>query len=245
MKLHPWRLAFIGVISLSSALLVFFLLGLGDFVPHLLRGIVVTLQIAIGGSLLAVFAAFTAAAAKLYGHPMVRAMASVYIETFRGTSALVQLFWLFYVFPHFGVVLEPLTVGVVALGLNVGAYGAEVVRGAVLAIPRGQLEAATALNFSGPQTVFRIILPQAFIGMLPPWGNLLIELLKATSLVSLITLSDLAFVAQQLNQNTLRTVEIFSLVLFLYLGLSLLITAAVRALERHVSRGIKPHRLEA
>ena len=240
----PRQLLLIGVGSFGLALLAFAGLGLAEFIPGLLRGVVTTIQITLGGSLVAVVAALLAAAAKLYGHPVVRAVASAYVELFRGTSALVQLFWLFYVLPHFGVTLEPLTVGIVALGLNVGAYGAEVVRGAVLAVPKGQWEASTALNFSGPQTLFKVILPQAFVGMLPPWGNLLIELLKATALVSLITLSDLAFIAQQLNQNTLRTVEIFSLVLFLYLGISLAITAGVRALEQRASRGLPRQRMD-
>jgi len=244
MKMPPWQLLLIGVSSFGLALLAFASLGLAEFIPSLLRGVVVTIQITLGGSLVAVLAALLAAAAKLYGHPIIRAIASAYVELFRGTSALVQLFWLFYVLPHFGVTLEPLTVGIAALGLNVGAYGAEVVRGAILAVPKGQWEASTALNFSGPQTLFKVILPQAFIGMLPPWGNLLIELLKATALVSLITLSDLAFIAQQLNQNTLRTVEIFSLVLFLYLGLSLAITAGVRALEQRASRGLSRQRMD-
>jgi len=244
MKMPPRQLLLIGVGSFGLALLAFAGLGLAEFIPGLLRGVVTTIQITLGGSLVAVVAALLAAAAKLYGHPVVRAVASAYVELFRGTSALVQLFWLFYVLPHFGVTLEPLTVGIVALGLNVGAYGAEVVRGAILAVPKGQWEASTALNFSGPQTLFKVILPQAFVGMLPPWGNLLIELLKATALVSLITLSDLAFIAQQLNQNTLRTVEIFSLVLFLYLGISLAITAGVRALEQRASRGLPRQRMD-
>jgi polar amino acid transport system permease protein len=82
-------------------------------------------------------------------------------------------------------------VAILALGLNVGAYGAEVVRGAVSAVPRGQWEATVALNMSRAQALRRIILPQAFVAMIPPWGNLFIELLKATALVSLITISDL------------------------------------------------------
>lgn len=244
MKMPPWQLVLAGVGSFSLALLAFAGLGLSEFIPSLLAGAVVTLQITAGGTLVAIVAALIAAAAKLYGGVVSRAVASAYIELFRGTSALVQLFWLFYVLPHFGVTLEPMTVGIVALGLNVGAYGAEVVRGAVQAVPKGQWEAATALNFSGSQALFKIILPQAFVGMLPPWGNLLIELLKATALVSLITLSDLAFISQQLNQNTLRTVEIFTLVLFLYLGISLIITAAVRALERRASRGLSRQQMD-
>ena len=86
--------------------------------------------------------------------------------------------------------------------------------------------------------MWRIILPQAFVRMLPPWGNLFIELLKASALVSLITLSDLTFKAYQMNQTTFRTVEIFSLVLAMYLGISLLITLSMRMLEARASAGL-------
>jgi polar amino acid transport system permease protein len=179
-----------------------------------------------------------AALAKMYGPWPVRWLAIVYIEIFRGTSALVQLFWLFFVLPLFGITLEPMTVAVLGLGLNIGAYGAECVRGAIQAVPRGQWEATTALNMTRAVALRRIILPQAFVAVIPPWGNLIIELLKATSLVSLITIGDLAFKAQQMNQTTLRTVEIFSLVLVIYLCIALVITQGMRTLERWAARGI-------
>ena len=116
-------------------------------------------------------------------------------------------------------------------------------RGAIGSVARGQWEAATALNLTRAQALRRIILPQAFVAMIPPWGNLFIELLKATSLVSLITLSDLAFKAQQINQNTLRTAEVFSAVLLIYLALSVLITVGMRALETRAARGLRRGRV--
>ena len=219
------------------------LTGVLELLPELLRGALVTLQVAGGGALLAVAAALVAALARMYGPRPLRWLAVAYVETFRGTSALVQLFWLFFVLPHFGVTLSPMTVGILALGLNVGAYGAEVVRGAIGSVPRGQWEAATALNLGRGQALRRVILPQAFVAMIPPWGNLFIELVKATSLVSLITLSDLAFKAQQLNQNTLRTAEIFGLVMLIYLGISVLVTLGMRALERRAARGLRRGRV--
>ncbi|ARU06851.1 ectoine/hydroxyectoine ABC transporter permease subunit EhuC [Comamonas serinivorans] len=209
-----------------------------ELLPRLLQGAQVTVSVALGGALIAVTLAALAALARLYGPAPLRWLAVAYIEVFRGTSALVQLFWLFYVLPQFGVLLPPLLVGMLALGLNIGAYGAEVVRGAIASVARGQWEAALALNMSRAQAVRRVVLPQAWVAMLPPWGNLFIELLKATALVSLITLSDLAFQAQQLNQNTLRTVEVFGTTLLIYLAMSLLITAGMRALERRAARGL-------
>ena len=130
------------------------------------------------------------------------------------------------------------TVAVLGLGLNVGAYGSEVVRGAIQSVPRGQWEASTALNMTRPQMLRRIILPQAFVAMVPPWGNLFIELLKSTALVSLITLGDLAFRAQQMNQTTMRTIPIFTLVLLIYLAISLAITIGMRSLEGWLGQGL-------
>jgi polar amino acid transport system permease protein len=207
------------------------------FMPGLLEGTRITIMVAVLGSALAVVAGLAAGIARLYAPAPIRWLASTYVEVFRGTSALVQLFWLFFVLPQFGVSLEPFTVAVLGLGLNVGAYGSEVVRGAIQAVPRGQWEASTALNMTRPQMLRRIILPQAFVAMVPPWGNLFIELLKSTALVSLITLGDLAFRAQQMNQTTMRTIPIFTLVLLIYLALSLLITIGMRSLEGWLGRG--------
>ncbi|RWB17838.1 ectoine/hydroxyectoine ABC transporter permease subunit EhuC [Mesorhizobium sp.] len=208
------------------------------FLPGLLQGALLTIEIAILGSLLAIVMGVLAALARMYGAAPLRWLATVYVEIFRGTSALVQLFWLFFVLPQFGVTLNAFLVAVLALGLNVGAYGSEVVRGAIQSVARGQWEAGTALNMSRSQMLRRIILPQAFIAMIPPWGNLFIELLKATALVSLITLTDLAFKAQQMNQTTFKTIPIFTLVLLMYLAMSLVISIGMRLLERRASLGL-------
>jgi polar amino acid transport system permease protein len=222
-----------------AAGLIFASFGQGqEFVPGLLQGAWVTVQITVAASVLAILAALAAALAKLYGPRPVRWLAVAYIELFRGTSALVQLFWLFFVLPRFGLTMPPMAVAIIALGLNVGAYGAEVVRGAIGGVPRGQWEATTALNMSRFHALRRIILPQAFLAMIPPWGNLLIELLKATSLVSLITITDLAFRAQQMNQTTFRTGEIFTVVIIFYLGLASLITMGTRSLEQLAPPGL-------
>jgi len=208
------------------------------FLPGLLDGAVLTFEIAVLGSILAVAMGVLAALGRLYGPAPLRWLATIYVEIFRGTSALVQLFWLFFVLPQFGILIDAFLVAVLALGLNVGAYGSEVVRGAILSVGRGQWEASTALNMSRAQMLRRIILPQAFVAMIPPWGNLFIELLKSTALVSLITLSDLAFKAQQMNQTTLKTIPIFTLVLLIYLAMSLLITIGMRLIEGRASAGL-------
>lgn len=236
MNLRPLVIAVIVSFTLGLAVATF--AGFREFLPGLLLGAIVTIQITIGGCILAVIMALLAGLAKMYGPWPVRWLAIAYIEIFRGTSALVQLFWLFFVLPHFGVTLEPMTVAIVTLGLNVGAYGAEVVRGAVASVHRGQWEASVALNMTRATALRRIIVPQAIIKMIPPWGNLFIELLKATSLVSLITIGDLAFRAQQMNQTTFRTTEIFAIVLVIYLAIASVITVAMRALEERAASGI-------
>ncbi|WP_063568725.1 MULTISPECIES: ectoine/hydroxyectoine ABC transporter permease subunit EhuC [Achromobacter] len=207
---------------------------IAELVPPLLEGLAVTLEIMAGAVVLAVPLALVAGVGRLSAVRPVRWLASIYVEVFRGTSALVQLFWFYFVLPLFGVQLPAMLVGIVVLALNAGAYGAEVVRGAIRAVPPGQREAGVALNLTRGQIMRRIVVPQAIPAMLPPAGNLLIELLKNTALVSLITITDLTFRGQLLRSETLRTTEIFTLMLLLYFAVALLITAGVRLLERRV-----------
>ncbi len=210
-----------------------------DLVPPLLDGLAVTLRLTAGAALLSLPIALAAGLARLSPWRAVRWPATAYVEVFRGTSALVQLFWFYFVLPLFGLNLPAMAVGILVLALNTGAYGAEVVRGAILAVPRGQREAAAALSFTPWQTLARVVLPQAIPAMLPPAGNLLIELLKNTALVSLITITDLTFRAQTLRSETLQTEMIFSLVLAMYFGAALVITALLRGLEFLASRGLE------
>jgi polar amino acid transport system permease protein len=229
-------------VMLAATLLAVLLLSLkadyAIFMPGLLQGAWITVQVAVLGAALAMVMALLAAIAKLYAPWPLRWLATIYIEIFRGTSALVQLFWLYFVLPQFGLSLDAFVVAVLALGLNIGAYGAEVVRGAIRSVARGQWEASIALNMTRQQMLRRVILPQAFVAMIPPWGNLFIELVKSTSLVSLITLADLTFKAQQMNQTTLKTVPIFTLVLLIYLAISLTITIGMRLTERWAAKGL-------
>jgi polar amino acid transport system permease protein len=235
-----------GIFSLSAmlaaAVIAIAVMSLfGDnalFMSGLLQGAWLTVQITVLGCLLAVVMATIAALFRLNGTAPLRWLAVTYVEFFRGTSALVQLFWLFCVLPLFGISREPYTVAVLGLGLNVGAYGAEVVRGAIQGVNRGQWEATTALNMTRWQALKRIILPQAFVAMIPPWGNLFIELLKSTALVSLITMSDLTFKAKTINDTTMQTIPIYTLALLTYLVMSLSITIGMRWLERASLRGM-------
>ena len=218
---------------------VYRIFAMNELIPLLLEGTWVTVQVTFFGSLLAIAAALIAAFGRLSPIAPVRWLATAYIEIFRGSSLLVQLFWLYFVLPMppFNVSLSAFNVAVIGLGLNIGAYGAEVLRGAIRSVHKGQFEACQALNMTAWQRARRIILPQALLAAIPPGTNLLIELLKNTSLVSLITLSDLAFRARQLDQATLMTLEIFGLALVIYFVLAQIINFSLRALERRLNRG--------
>ncbi|BBH44292.1 ectoine/hydroxyectoine ABC transporter permease subunit EhuC [Pseudomonas sp. KU43P] len=212
---------------------------MGELIPLLLQGAWITVQITFFGSLLAIVAAILAALGRRSSWRALSWLCVAYIELFRGTSLLVQLFWLFFVLPlpPFNLELSAYTVAIVGLGLHIGAYGAEVMRGAISSVAKGQYEACTALNMPASTRFRRVILPQALLAAIAPGTNLLIELLKNTSLVSLITLSDLSFRARQLDQATFQTLEIFSLTLLLYFVLAQVINFLMRRVERRLSRG--------
>lgn len=198
-----------------------------------------TLKLVVVSTILTVIIAFATGIGRLSPWLPVRWFCIGYIEIFRGTSALVQLFWLFYVLPLFGPKIEPFTAGVLGISLNVGAYAAIVVEASIRAVPKAQYEAAIALNMSSFNRMRRIILPQAIRIMIPPFSNLAIQLFKLTALVSFIGISDLTYTAYQLNQTTYRTVEVFTIVLFMYFAIGLCITIGMKLLEKRYSRGIR------
>ena len=160
---------------------------LAEHGPTMLLGTVTTIKVLVCSTILYVIISLIFGLMRLSKNPIIQGTATVYIEFFRGTSLLVQLFWFYYVLPFFGLTLEAFTAGVVAIGMNFGAYGAEIVRGGVLAVPKGQWEGAFALNFTPAKRMRKIIIPQIFPIILPPAANLTVELLKATALVALVT----------------------------------------------------------
>jgi polar amino acid transport system permease protein len=174
-------------------------------------------------------------------HVLVRWPAGFIIEFFRGSSALVQLFWAFYVLPLFGLTLPPLVCGVMVLGLNGGSYMSEVVRAGLDAVPKGQREAALALGLPPRYRLFRIILPQALPLMVPPFGNELITMLKFTALVSLVTIQDLTFRATLIGDTLGRSGPVFALTIIVYFALALIFGGLMRLLERAAARGAGRH----
>lgn len=187
-----------------------------EYIPKLANGAVTTAMVMICATLVACVISLIFGLMRLSHNWAIQGVATVYIEFFRGTSLLVQLYWIYYVLPLMGVTLTPFVSGVMALGMNFGAYGAEIVRGGIQAVPRAQWEAALALNLSPAQRMRRIIVPQTFPIILPPAANLTVELLKATALVALITVVDLMFVAKQINATTWLSAQVFGTALLIY-----------------------------
>ena len=202
-----------------------------DYLKPLSQGAWVTVQLAVLSTVLGAALSFAAGIGKLSPNWGIR-----------GTSLLVQLFWLYFALPIAGAAvgldlrLPPVAAGVLALGLNIGAYGAEVVRGAIQAVRPAQHEAARALNFTERQALWRIILPQAIPEMMPSFGNLALQNLKDTALASLISLGDLSFRAEQVRNFTQDSTTVYTLILFMYFGMALVVAGAMRLLERAVGR---------
>ncbi|SEN35641.1 amino acid ABC transporter membrane protein 1, PAAT family [Paracoccus alcaliphilus] len=213
-----------------------------DYLAPLMQGAWVTIQLTIISTLLGAVLAFAFGIGKLSPNRLIRAVSVGYIELFRGTSLLVQLFWIYFALPlageAFGLDLRipPLTAGILALGLNIGAYGAEVVRGAIQAVHTGQYEAAQALNFTPRQRLWRIAIPQAIPEMMPSFGNLAVQNLKDTALVSLISLGDMTFRAEQIRNYTQDSTTVYTMLLLMYFGMALVLTAIMRLLEHSVGR---------
>ncbi len=210
---------------------------LATYGPRLASGTAVTVGQFVLASLLAVILAGTSGLMLLSASRTIRGTALTYVEIFRGTSLLVQLYWIFFALPIFGLTLDKFTAGVLAVGLNGGAYGAMLVKGAVMAVPKGQWEAAIAINMTPTRRMLRIILPQAVVIMLPGWGNLLIEILKGTALVALISVTDLMFEVRQINNASFKSAEAFGTALLIYYVLArFIVTPGMRGIERAMAR---------
>ena len=188
--------------------------GYLGFWPILLKGSLMTLQVSLAGMMLAIALGFSLAIMRVFGPWPLRWVATLYIEIVRGTPLLIQLLIIFYGLPNIGIKLSPLVAGILGLGLNYAAYEAENYRAGLLAIPKGQMEAARALGLSHAQGLRFVVIPQSFRLVLPPVTNDFISLLKDSSLVSMVTLLDLTGVYNRIATQT-----------FDYFGTGLLIAA--------------------
>lgn len=200
----------------------------------ILSGLGATIAATLGGIALTIVLSFVAGLAMLSRSRPARVISRVYVEAFRGTSEVVQLFWLFFVLPALvGLKLIPLFAGILVLGLNHGAYGAEVVRGAVQSVPQAQREGAVALSLSPAQRMRRVLLPQAVVEMYPPFNNLFIQLLKSTALLYFISAGEITEKGELLRPvYGSQLVFIYGVELVCYFLLAVVITVIMRTLER-------------
>ncbi|QNS06070.1 ectoine/hydroxyectoine ABC transporter permease subunit EhuC [Streptomyces xanthii] len=204
-----------------------------------LPGIWVTIQLTVYSALLAAVVAFGVGMARTHRLWIVRFVAGFYTEVFRGTSALILMFWIFFVLPQLaGWSLVPMWAAVLALSLSYGAYGSEIVRGALNSVAPAQREAGVALSFTPWQRMRLILLPQAVPEMIPPFSNLLVELMKGTALVSLLGIGDVSFAANLVRLATTESAEIYLLTLVIYFVIAFLLTRVMRAVERKAKAGI-------
>ncbi|QLJ00227.1 ectoine/hydroxyectoine ABC transporter permease subunit EhuC [Streptomyces sp. NEAU-sy36] len=204
-----------------------------------LKGVWTTVQLLVFSALLAAAVSFVVGMARTHRLWIVRFTAGVYTEVFRGTSALVMIFWVFFVLPiAFGWQLVPMWAGTLALGLTYGAYGSEIVRGALNAVDPAQREGGIALSFTPAQRMRLIVLPQAVPEMIPPFCNLLIELLKGTALVSVMGMGDLTFSANLVRLALQQSAEIYTYVLVIYFVIAFVLTRLMRGLEKRLKAGI-------
>ncbi|MFC3039370.1 amino acid ABC transporter permease [Virgibacillus xinjiangensis] len=206
-----------------------------------MRGLGITVTVLLGAAFFGYLMAFVAGLCRLSQNIFIRKFTGFYVEVFRGTSLIVQLFWLYYAIPMlFNIELgSNWWAGVIAIALNYGAYMSEVVRGSILSVAKGQTEAATALNMSRFQRMRLVIFPQAVRMMLPEFGNYLIQMLKATSLVSLIGMTDILYYGDIYRSSNLSEAPIvYLLVLILYFILALPLIWLTRKGEAISKKGV-------
>lgn len=194
-------------------------------------GLRMTALVTVLGILLAVTVAFVAGLMRLSRHWLLRAPSYVFIEFFRGTSIVVQLVWVYYALPFMGVRIDSIAAAVLVVGLNEGAYAAEIVRGTISSRPKGQTEACIALGLSPAQRMRRVLIPQSIPAMLPSFGNVFVDLLKATSLVATVGVADLTFNGLSVRTETQESFVVFAMLLVVYFVLSMLLALLTRWLE--------------
>jgi polar amino acid transport system permease protein len=201
--------------------------------PFLLEGARLTIVITLISMSIGMVVGLIAALARLSRFRVPRWLSSLYIDFFRSTPLLVQLVWFFFVLPIIiGYSITAFTAGTIALSLYVGAYLAEIYRAGIRSIEAGQREAAMALGMTSRQAMRRIILPQAVVRMLPPFGSMFVTLFKESALVSAIGVADLLRRGLSLSQVTVRPVEVLTVTALIYLVLTYVQTIWVNALHR-------------
>jgi polar amino acid transport system permease protein len=203
--------------------------------PLLMRGAWITLLLTMSGAILATLFGVVLACAQLFGGVVLRVIAEAYLYIVRGVPLLVLLFAMYYALPYAGIDLDPMSGGALVIGLYFAAFMAEVFRGAVLAVPKGQWEAGRSIGLRTPRIMADIVLPQVLRVAGPPYINTVIMLVKGTSLVSIIGLADVTFVGRQIVERTLAPFEIFGGVAVIYFVICFALSRCGAYLERRTS----------
>lgn len=200
--------------------------------PLLARGVLITLELTVLAAIVATVFGLVLAFVQLFGGFLLRFLAEAYLYVARGVPLLVLLFAMYYALPYAGIMIEPMSGGALVIGLYFAAFMADVFRGAVLAVARGQWEAGRAIGLMTPAILIHVVIPQALRVAGPPYVNTLIMLVKGTSLVSIIGLSDVTFVGYQIVERTLAPFEIFSAVAAVYFVICFALSRGGAYLER-------------
>ena len=204
--------------------------------PYILGGIWITILVSILSILLATALAIVGALGRLSRNPVIYAIATLYVSLVRGTPLLVQIIFVFYALPQAGIVLDPIPTGVVALGFNYGAYMTEIFRAGIQAVPGGQTEAAQALGMRESHAFRRIVLPQAVRIVIPAIGNEFIAMIKDSSLVSIITVQELLWRAQNVGRAEFQTIPALVIAALAYWALTIVFSLFQDRLERRLRR---------
>jgi polar amino acid transport system permease protein len=209
---------------------------MGHFFSFIMAGAGLTVVVSAASILLAIVLAILGALGRLSNNPIPNGIASFYISLIRGTPLLVQIFIWYLGLPQLGIILQPLTAGILALGVNYGAYMTETFRAGIQAIGKGQREAAQALGMNASQTFRRIVVPQAFRIVIPPIGNDFIAMMKDSSLVYIMGVWELTFRAQKIGRQNFRTMETFIIAAAFYWLLTVLFQFLQGKLEDYLAR---------
>lgn len=209
-------------------------LALYEALPALLVGALATLRITALSIAVGLVIGLGAGLARVWPNSFLRSISSAYIELIRGTPLLVQIFLVYFGLPALGLNLDPFVAGVLAMGINSGAYVGEIVRGGIESIAQGQMEAALSLGMSWWQSMYYIVLPQALFRILPSLGNEFIALLKDSSLVSTIAIAELTRTGQIIITRTFKSFEIWVGVALFYFIMTYAISRAVKYSEKRM-----------
>lgn len=207
-----------------------------DNLDFLLKGAYYTLLITIVSMFFGLIIGLIVAIARLKGNWLVGNLAKGYVSIIRGTPILVQIFIVYYGLPDFGITLGPLTAAYISLSINIGAYLSETFRGAILSVHKGQTEAALSLGLSPWQTMLKVVLPQAARVAIPPMGNTFIGMLKETSLVSIVTVTELLRSAQLLIAQYYVAMPFFIAIALMYWIMSMVFSGILNRIERKLSK---------